>query len=137
MNILRKYKMPKEIVDIAEQHHGTTLLKFFYHKAKEAGEDVKEEDFCYPGPKAQTKESAVIGIADSVEAAVRSMKHPTREKIENLVKSIINSRMNENQFSECDITMKELDIVEKTLCETLNGIFHSRIEYPDLKNESK
>lgn len=137
VNILRKYKMPKEIVDIAEQHHGTTLLKFFYHKAKEAGEDVKEEDFCYPGPKAQTKESAVIGIADSVEAAVRSMKHPTREKIENLVKSIINSRMNENQFSECDITMKELDIVEKTLCETLNGIFHSRIEYPDLKNESK
>ena len=137
VKILRKYKMPREIVDIAEQHHGTTLLKFFYHKAKEAGEDVKEEDFRYPGPKAQTKESAVVGIADSVEAAVRSMKHPTREKIENLVKSIIHSRMNEDQFSECDITMKELDIVEKTLCETLNGIFHSRIEYPDLKNESK
>jgi len=137
VKILRRHKMPREIVDIAEQHHGTTVLKFFYHKAKEAGEDVKEEDFCYPGPKAQTKESAVIGIADSVEAAVRSMKHPTREKIESLVKSIIHSRMNENQFSECDITMKELDIVEKTLCETLNGIFHSRIEYPDLKNESK
>lgn len=137
VKILRRYKMPREIVDIAEQHHGTTILKFFYHKAKEAGEDVTEEDFRYPGPKAQTKESAVIGIADSVEAAVRSMKHPTREKIENLVKSIIHSRMNDDQFSECDITMKELDIVEKTVCETLNGIFHSRIEYPDLKNESK
>ena len=137
VKILKKHKMPKEIIDIAEQHHGTTLLKFFYHKAKEAGEDVKEEDFRYPGPKAQTKESAVIGIADSVEAAVRSMKHPTREKIDSLVKSIIHSRMNEDQFSECDITMKELDTVEKILCETLNGIFHSRIEYPDLKNESK
>lgn len=137
VKILKKHKMPKEIIDIAEQHHGTTLLKFFYYKAKEAGEDVKEEDFRYPGPKAQTKESAVVGIADSVEAAVRSMKHPTREKIESLVKSIIHSRMNEDQFSECDITMKELDTVEKILCETLNGIFHSRIEYPDLKNESK
>ncbi|MGN1387573.1 MAG: HD family phosphohydrolase [Bacillus sp. (in: firmicutes)] len=137
VKILKKYKMPKEIIDIAEQHHGTTLLKFFFYKAKEAGEDVKEEDFRYPGPKAQTKESAVVGIADSVEAAVRSMKHPTKEKIESLVKSIIHSRMNEDQFSECDITMKELDTVEKILCETLHGIFHSRIEYPDLKNESK
>ena len=137
VKILRKHKIPKEIIDIAEQHHGTTLLKFFYYKAKESGEDVKEEDFRYPGPKAQTKESAIIGIADSVEAAVRSMKQPTREKINDLVKSIIHSRMNEDQFAECDITMKELDLVEKVLCETLNGIFHSRIEYPDLKNESK
>jgi len=135
--ILRKHKMPKEIVDIAEQHHGTTSLKFFYHKAKELDSAICEKDFRYPGPKAQTKESAIIGIADSVEAAVRSMKHPTKEKIENLVRSIIHSRINDDQFSECDITMKELYIVEKTLCETLNGIFHSRIEYPDGKNESK
>lgn len=137
VKILKKYKMPQEIIDIAEQHHGTTLLKFFYYKEKEANGDVKEEDYRYPGPKAQTKESAVVGVADSVEAAVRSMKHPTREKIEMLVKSIIHDRLNDDQFSECDITIKELDIVEKTLCETLNGIFHSRIEYPDVKNETK
>ena len=133
--ILKKHKLPKEIVDIAEQHHGTTLLKFFYYKAKEEDEEVKEKDYRYPGPKAQTKESAVIGIADSVEAAVRSMKHPTKEKIEALVKSIIHDRIKDNQFSECDITFKELEKVEKSLCQTLNGIFHSRIEYPDEKND--
>ena len=133
--ILKKHKLPKEIVDIAEQHHGTTLLKFFYYKAKEENEEVKEKDYRYPGPKAQTKESAVIGIADSVEAAVRSMKHPTKEKIEALVKAIIHDRIKDNQFSECDITFQELEKVEKSLCQTLNGIFHSRIEYPDEKNE--
>ncbi len=137
VNILRKNKMPKEIIEIAEQHHGTTLLKYFYHKAKEAGLDVTEDEYRYPGPKARTKENAVIGIADSVEAAVRSMSHPTKEKIESLVKAIIRERINDNQFSECDITFKELEIVEKTLCQTLNGIFHSRIEYPESNIENK
>jgi cyclic-di-AMP phosphodiesterase PgpH len=125
-------KLPQEIVDIAEQHHGKTLLKFFYHKALEQGDDVKEEEYRYPGPKAQTKEIAVIGIADSVEAAVRSMNHPTAEKIEGIVEKIIAERLDDHQFDECDITMKELRIVKESLCETLNGIFHSRIEYPDL-----
>ena len=80
--MLREHQMPKEIIDIAEQHHGTTLLKFFYYKAKQNGEEVTEEEYRYPGPKAQTKESAVVGIADSVEAAVRSMAQPTPEQIE-------------------------------------------------------
>ncbi|MCM3663963.1 HD family phosphohydrolase [Mesobacillus subterraneus] len=133
--MLRKHRMPKEIIDIAEQHHGTTLLKFFYHKAKQAGHEVKEEDFRYPGPKPQTKESAVIGIADSVEAAVRSMAHPTHEQIETLVHNIIADRLQDGQLSECDITLKELDTVADTLCETLKGIFHSRIEYPEMNKQ--
>lgn len=129
---LRKYKMPKEIVDIAEQHHGTTLLKYFYHKAKQQSErEILESDFRYVGPKAQTKVAAVIGIADSVEAAVRSMSNPTPQKIESLVDSIISDRLQDGQFDECDITLKELDIVAKALCESLKGIFHSRIEYPE------
>src|SRR5690606_471485 len=107
---------------IALQHHGTSIIKYFYHKAKESGADVEEEDFRYPGPKPQTIEAAVISIADSVEAAVRSMKNPTKEKIEALVKNIIKDRIQDQQFSECDITLKQLDIVEKTLCESLNGI---------------
>ncbi len=128
---LLKYKMPKEIIDIAEQHHGTTLLKYFYHKAKQQSDrDILESDFRYVGPKAQTKEAAVIGIADSVEAAVRSLSNPTPQKIESLVNSIIADRLQDGQFDECDITLKELDIVAKTLCESLKGIFHSRIEYP-------
>ncbi|WP_281202242.1 HD family phosphohydrolase [Cytobacillus kochii] len=134
-DLLRKHKMPKEIIDIAEQHHGTTLLKFFYYKAKESGVEVKEEDFRYPGPKAQTKESAVIGIADSVEAAVRSMSHPTPEQIDGLIRKIIADRLQDGQLNECDLTLKELEVVAKSFNETLNGIFHSRIEYPEMTNQ--
>ncbi|WP_017755826.1 HD family phosphohydrolase [Calidifontibacillus oryziterrae] len=131
--MLRQHKIPKEIVDIAEQHHGTTLLKYFYYQAKEqADSDVLESDFRYPGPKASSKESAIVGIADSVEAAVRSMKNPTPQKIENLVRSIVTERLQDGQFDECDITIKELNCAAKSMCETLNGIFHSRIEYPEI-----
>lgn len=128
--ILQKHKMPKEIINIAEQHHGTSLLKYFYYKAKEDGKLVKEEDYRYAGPKPQKKETAVISIADSVEAAVRSMKHPTAEKIQEIVQSIIKDKLHDGQFDECDLTLKELKTIERVLCETLNGIFHSRIEYP-------
>jgi cyclic-di-AMP phosphodiesterase PgpH len=130
--ILKKYNMPKEIIQIAEQHHGTTLLKFFYHKAIQCGEDVKEEDYRYPGPKPQTKESAIIGIADSVEAAVRSLNQPTPETIESLVKKIVADRLQDGQLNECDLTLKELETVGHSFCETLKGIFHSRIEYPEM-----
>jgi len=133
--ILTAHRMPKEIVDVALQHHGTSFLKFFYHKAKEMGKDVSENDFRYPGPKPLTKEIAVISIADSVEAAVRSMENPTMEKIEQLVKNIIKDKLNDGQFSDCDLTFKELTIIEKTLFEILHGIFHNRIEYPEIKNE--
>jgi cyclic-di-AMP phosphodiesterase PgpH len=135
VEMLRKNKMPKEIIDIAEQHHGTTLLKFFYHKAKQDGLEVNEAEFRYPGPKAQTKEAAVVGIADSVEAAVRSMVHPTHEQIESVVRKIIADRLSDDQFCECDITLKEIDTVSYTLLETLKGIFHSRIEYPETINQ--
>lgn len=131
-HILRKHHMPKEIVDIAEQHHGTTLLKFFYHKALQDETAIKEDDYRYPGPKAQTKESAVVGIADSVEAAVRSLSKPTPELIESLVKKIVADRLQDGQLNECDITLKEIETVSHTLCETLKGIFHSRIEYPEM-----
>ncbi|MBP3039673.1 HDIG domain-containing protein, partial [Bacillaceae bacterium Marseille-Q3522] len=134
-DMLRGFHMPKEIVDIAEQHHGTSLIKFFYHKAKQNNAEVKEAEYRYPGPKAQTKEIAIIGIADSVEAAVRSMNKPTREQIDALVRSIIKDRLQDGQFNECDITLKELEIVGDTLCNTLKGIFHSRIEYPEVNKQ--
>lgn len=132
--LLEEHKMPREIIDIARQHHGTSLLKFFVFKAKELGEDVIEEEYRYKGPKPQTKEIAIISIADSVEAAVRSMKEPTTEKISNLVHQIVSDKLQDRQFDECDLSMKELRTIEQTICETLNGIFHSRIEYPDEPN---
>lgn len=128
--MLKKHKMPKEIVDIAMQHHGTSLLKFFYYKEKETNKQVTEADFRYPGPKPQTKEAAVICICDAVEAAVRSLKEPTEKKIDEIVSSIVNDRLMDGQLNECPLTIKELEIVHKTVCETLKGIFHSRIQYP-------
>ncbi|OIK16595.1 hypothetical protein BIV60_03765 [Bacillus sp. MUM 116] len=136
-NELKKYHMPKEIIDIAEQHHGTSLLKFFYHKALQNDEEPKEKDFRYQGPKAQTKESAVVGIADSVEAAVRSLTQPTPILIESLVKKIVADRLQDGQLNECDLTLKEIETVTHTLCETLKGIFHSRIEYPEMSKKVK
>ncbi len=130
--MLRNYKMPKEIIDIAEQHHGTSLLKFFYHKANQDAEHpIPEKEFRYPGPKAQSIESAVVGICDCIEAAVRSMAKPTPEKIESLVKKIITDRLEDGQFDECDLTLKQLNIIATSICETLQGTFHSRIEYPE------
>lgn len=129
--LLRKHRIPKEIVDITEQHHGTTLLKFFYYKAKEQNPNVKEEDFRYPGPKPQTKEAAIVSICDSIEAAVRSLKQPSTDEIEKLVHSIITDRMLDGQLSDSPLTLKETERIQVAICETLKGIFHSRIQYPD------
>jgi len=137
VDMLKKHKMPKEFIDIAEQHHGTSLLKYFYHQAKQTNDSIYEEEFRYPGPKPQTKEIAIISIADSVEAAVRSMSNPTPDKIEKLVRSIIADRLQDHQLDECDLTLKELDIIAKSFCESLKGIFHSRIEYPELTKKQK
>lgn len=130
-DILRSHHFPKEIIDIAEQHHGTTLLRYFYVKAQEQSEKpIPESEFRYPGPKVQTKEAAVVELSDSIEAAVRAMKKPTQLKVQNLVKSIFSDRLSDGQFDECDITLKELKAVEKSIDETLRGVYHSRIEYP-------
>ncbi|EXX91905.1 7TM receptor with intracellular metal dependent phosphohydrolase [Paenibacillus darwinianus] len=137
VDMLKAHNIPKPLRDIAEQHHGTTSLKYFYHKALKEAEaegaepDFTEDDFRYPGPKAQSKEAAIVGIADCVEAAVRSLRNPTMEQIENMIHKIIKNRLDDNQFNECDLTMKELDRVAQTLKETVAGIFHSRIEYPE------
>lgn len=116
------------------QHY---LNIFIIRRLKKIKKNNTEEMFRYPGSKATSKESAIVGIADSVEAAVRSMNHPTPDQINNLVQSIIKDRLQDGQFSECDLTFKELQIVGKTLCETLNGIFHSRITYPEPPEEKE
>ncbi len=135
VEILKQHQLPQAVIDICAQHHGTTLMKYFYAEALKNNPDVKEEDFRYPGPKPQTKEAAVINIVDSAEAATRAMKEPTLEKVEALVHSIIMNRLEDEQFIECDITMKEIAIVEKMIVTSLNGTFHSRIEYPTIKKQ--
>lgn len=123
--------MPKVIVDMIAQHHGDTLVSYFYHKAKESGEEIREEDFRYDQSKPQTKEAAILMMADTVEAAVRSMKNATPGQIEGFIRSLIKGKLNDGQFDECDLTFKDLDKIASAFVRVINGVYHKRIEYPD------
>lgn len=133
LEMAKEQKIPKVIQDIIVQHHGTTLVKYFYFKAKKETEnpdEIKEEDFRYPGPIPNTKESGILMLADSVEASVRSITDPTKGKIEEMVNNIINDKLNNRQLVDCDLTLKDVEIIRKSFLKTLDGIYHHRIEYP-------
>lgn len=140
VELAREYKIPKAIIDVIEQHHGTSLVKYFYITMKnssERPEDIREEDFKYPGPIPATKESAIVMLADSVEAAVRSISEPTKGKIEEMVNNIIKDRLNEGQLDNCDLTLKDLNKIREAFLKVLTGIYHQRIEYPEDKWANK
>lgn len=128
--LLKEHNLPKEIIDIAKQHHGTSLVEYFYHQEKEENSETDEQDFRYPGPKPQTKEAGIISICDAAEAAVRSLKEPSSEKIDEIVTSIVHRKLLDGQLDETPLTLEELDTIQSTVCEALKGIFHSRIQYP-------
>ncbi len=130
-----KHRLPREIIDIILQHHGTTRIKYFYHKAcEEAGkpELVNPADFAYEGPKPSSREAAIVMLADSVEAAVRSIQEPTKEHILEMVDKIISGKMQEGQLEASELTFKDLGKIKAAFMVVLTGIFHERIEYPDL-----
>ncbi len=133
MELAKKYKLPTEVRDFIEQHHGDTLVAYFYHKAKtgENGENIDEQSFRYGGPKPKTKETAIVMLADSVEAAVRSISGPSKEKIENLIYKIVEEKLADGQLDESNLTLKDLDTIKKTFVKVMLGIFHERIEYPE------
>lgn len=137
VELAREHKLPQPIIDIVEQHHGKSLVSFFYHKALEGdrNESVNEEDFRYEGPKPKTKEAAIVMLADNIEAAVRSLQNPTAGRVEGLVRKIIKDRLMDGQLDECDLTLKDLDAIANSFVRVLSGIFHNRIEYPDMKQE--
>lgn len=139
VELAEKFKIPLAIRDIVSQHHGNTLVAYFYHKAKkgEKGEDVKQDNFRYEGPKPTTKESAVVMLADSVEAAVRSMIDKTEGKIEGLVRKIIKDKLDDGQLDQCNLTLKDLDDVAKGFMKVFSGFFHEREEYPETKQKVK
>lgn len=134
VDMAKKYKLPKEIIDFIEQHHGDTLVAYFYHKAKQGDDNyfIDENTFRYKGPKPSTKEIAIVMLADSVEAAVRSLSSPTKERIENLVSKIIKDKLDDGQLDDSDLTLKELEQIKQTFIKIILGIFHERIEYPEL-----
>ncbi len=129
-----KYRLPQMIKDIIREHHGTTLVAYFYHKAisGENADLIQEESFRYNGPKPQSKEAAIIMLADSVEAAVRSIQEASKGKIEGLVRKIISDKLGDGQLDECHLTLKDLDTIANSFVNILLGIFHDRVEYPKL-----
>jgi len=133
LELANKYGIPPVIMDIIAQHHGTSLVTYFYHKALENGnaDNIKESDFRYDAPKPQSKEAAIVMLADNVEAAVRSMPAVTPEKVEGLVRKIIKERLQDGQLDESALTFKDLDLIAGAFARILSGIFHNRIEYPD------
>lgn len=131
----KEYKIPKEIRDIMAEHQGTTFLAYFYNKAKKENPDILESDFRYDGPVPRSKESAIIMMADSIEAAVRSLDEKDPVSVERMIRKIISAKMDDGQFAEADITLKEVEIIMGSFVKTLKGIYHSRIKYPDQKKE--
>lgn len=129
----REYNLPKEIRDIMYEHQGTTLLAYFYNKAKQNNPSLEESDFRYSGPKPRSKESAVIMLADSIEAAVRSLDEKTPVTIEKMLRKIIGSKIEEQQLSDADLTFKEIEIIIKSFTKVLMSIHHVRIKYPGQK----
>lgn len=129
----RKAKLNKILLDFIGQHHGTGLIYYFYQRALESVEDLEklgEERFRYPGPKPQTKETAIVHLADSVEAASRTLANPTPTNLEELVRRIINNKFIDEQLDECDLTLKDLNIIATIFTKVLTGVYHTRVQYP-------
>lgn len=137
LELAREARLPQVIIDFIAEHHGTSLAKFFYSRAlEEEGEGmVNEDSFRYEGPKPHSKEVALVMLADSVEAAVRSLPSPSPEKIRAMVRNILREKLNDRQLEECDLTFKDVDVIANTFCRVLEGIYHKRIEYPDIVQE--
>lgn len=141
VELAKKYKLPKPIVDIIQQHHGTNLISFFYQQAlqDEKYENIDEDEFRYEGPKPQTREAALIMLADIVEAAVRAkgFNRSNHNRIEGLVRELIHKKLEEGQLDECDLTLKDLDKIATSFTKVLTGIYHHRVEYPEIAQEMK
>ena len=131
ISIAKSNRLPDRVIDFIRTHHGTSILRFFYEKALKSEINTEDSSFRYLGPKPFSKETAILMMADSVEAASKSLKNPNVNLIDQFVEKIINKQIDDNQFINCDITLKELEISKKILKEKLNNIYHLRVEYPD------
>ncbi len=143
VEMAKEYNLPTSILPIIQQHHGTTLVEYFYHQAcnqsdkQDAGPRMSDTEFRYPGPKPKSRESAIVMFCDAVESACRAMSEPTASRIESLVHEIGMKRLHDGQFDECDMTLRDLERIERSLAKTLLGIYHGRIAYPSTSNVSK
>ncbi|MEP1487259.1 MAG: HDIG domain-containing metalloprotein [Algibacter sp.] len=131
IEIARKNNLPDRVIDFIRTHHGTSVVYYFYMKEKSVNEDVEKSDYSYPGPKPFSKETAILMMCDSVEAASKSLKNPTSTKIDAFVENIIDKQIDEGQFLNANITFKEIESIKKVLKRKLANIYHLRIEYPE------
>ena len=136
--IARQHRLPQRIIDLIEQHHGTTLVEYFYRLAEKRQQEtdaddgaIEEKDYRYPGPKPQSPEAAVMMLSDAVESASRTLREPTPARIESLVKEIAQKRLDDGQFDECQISLQQLHQIQETLIKSLNAMYHARVQYPD------
>jgi putative nucleotidyltransferase with HDIG domain len=136
VEIARRHKLSPKIIDFIEQHHGTSTIHYFYQKAlQDAVEhsDVKEENFRYPGPKPQTKEVAIVMLADSVEGATRALDEQTPTRIKETVRRVINNKFIDGQLDECGLTLREIEMVSENFSKVLSAMYHVRVKYPEAK----
>ena len=135
--LAQKEHLPKKITDLIKEHHGTTLMTYFYKKALDQRiPEVQESEYRYPGPKPRSKEAALLMLADAVEAASRTLEEPKPARIMSLIKKIIMDKFEQGELEECELTLKDLHIIEESFLPILIGVFHPRIDYPELVEES-
>ena len=139
VDLARQHNLPGQLIDFIEQHHGTTLVEYFYHEATRKAEqqldpeETEESAFRYPGPKPQTREAGVLMIADAVESASRTLTDPTPKRLETLVHAITMKKLLDRQFDECSLRLSDIRLIEQSLVKSLIGVYHGRIRYPDAK----
>jgi len=135
VELARQHKLSQEIVDIIQQHHGTSLIAYFYKKAQDGRTpdqpEINIEDFRYPGPKPQTREAGLVMLADVVEAAGRTLTEPTPARVQGMVQKLINNIFSDGQLDECELTLKDLHLIARSFNKILTGIYHRRIDYPE------
>ncbi len=138
VELAKRYNLPEEVINIIREHHGTSLVSYFYFQAikkPSKKDELSEEDFRYPGPKPQSKEAAIVMLADAVEAASRTLTNPTATKIKNFIKSIIQKIVDDGQLEESPLTFRDINLIEETFEKFLLSLFHTRIEYPKIKQK--
>lgn len=138
VELAREYGLPREVIDIIRQHHGTSLVRYFYAQAlkeRKPSEEVSESRFRYPGEKPQSKEAAIVMLADAVEAVAKAAERPTPIKLEQLTRNMIRERLDDGQLSECDLTLGDLEKITMAFTRVLCGMYHERVEYPSLVKE--
>src|SRR5262249_23420734 len=131
LDIAREYRLPDVVLQFIPQHHGTRLVSFFYRRAAAVDPEVDPELFRYPGPRPQTREAALVMLADASEASVRASADHSPERIREIVEGVLRERVEEGQFDECALSLRDLRLIADAYVSTLNAVYHPRVEYPE------